>query len=41
MLIFNIISAVIFAGALPQWAPPWWRGWLHRHWREKPWGRLS
>jgi len=35
MLIFNIISPVIFAealaifaGALPPWAPPWWRGWL-------------
>jgi len=23
---WNMISPVIFAGALPPWAPPWWRG---------------
>jgi len=26
MLTFNIISPVIFAGALPPWAPTWRRG---------------
>jgi len=22
-------ALTIFAGALPPWAPPWWRGWIH------------